>query len=413
MIKISIVSEIKKIKNLFTSKDLQYDFRQRIGPGSYSNPNRITFTRGNEKTVIVAAYNKVAMDVCSIDIRHVKTDENNRFSEYVDSNLDYCLSTEANIDQTSRAFIQDVVTSMLDEGCVAVVPVDVDIKNSVTNDFDVYSMRTGKITEWFPYKVKVELYNEKSGNVEEVIVDKSKVAIIENPLYSVINEYNSTMSRLINKLSMLDSADASANSGRLDLIVQLPYGVNNDRKKEIAEQRLKDLENQLENNKYGIAYIDGAEKITQLNRSVENKLMNQIEYLTNLLYSQLGLTQGILDGTADEKTMTNYYNRTVEPILSAIVDEFNRKFVSRDKRNQNECVMYFRDPFKLVPVSEIAEIADKFTRNEIMSSNELRQIVGMKPSDDPAADELRNKNLNQSTDEINYQENQEEEYINE
>lgn len=407
---------MKKIKNLFTYKNRQYDFREPIGPASYSNPTRIKFTRGNEKTVVVSAYNKIAMDASSIDIRHVIIDKNERFTEYAKSNLDYCLSTEANVDQTSRSFLQDVVTSMLDEGCVAVVPIDIDINDSNPSEFDIYSMRTGKITEWYPTKVKVRLYNEFNGLTEEVIVDKNMTAIIENPLYSVINEYNSTMSRLINKLSMLDSADASANSGKLDLIVQLPYGVNNDRKRESAKERLKDLEDQLANNRYGIAYIDGTEQITQLNRSVENKLMNQIEYLTNLLYSQLGLTQSILDGTADDKTMTNYFNRTIEPIVSAITDEFNRKFVSRDKRNQNERIMFFRDPFKLVPVSEIAEIADKFTRNEIMSSNELRQIVGMKPSDDPAADELRNKNLNQSTTGVepkNTNNEEEEEYINE
>lgn len=367
---------------------------------SYYNPNRTKFSRGNERTIVTSVYNRIAIDAASIDIRHVRLDANGRFEEYVNSDLDNCLSIEANIDQTSRSFIQDIVSSMLDEGCVAVVPIDTSLDPSKTDSYKIHTMRTGKITQWYPDRVKVLLYNENTGLKEEVTVLKKNVAIIENPLYAVINEPNSTMQRLIKKLSLMDSADEDLSSGNLDLIVQLPYAIKTESKKELAEERRKAIESQLNGSKYGVAYIDGTEHVTQLNRPIENNLMKQVEYLTSLLYSQLGLTQSILDGTADDKTMNNYYNRTIEPILGAITEEFHRKFLTKTARTQRQAITYFRDPFKLIPVSEISEIADKFTRNEILSSNEVRQIIGMKPSEDPAADELRNKNLSQAKTEI-------------
>lgn len=383
--------------NLFAYED-STKRRSPTGHGSsyYSNPNRTRFSRGNERTIVTSVYNRIAIDAASIEIRHVRVDENDRFEDYINSGLDNCLSIEANIDQTSRNFVQDIVASMLDEGCVAVVPIDTTLDPNNTNSYDIQTMRTGKITQWFPDRVTVQLYNESTGMKQEVTLPKNQIAIIENPLYAVINEPNSTMQRLIRKLSLMDNVDEEVTSGKLDLIIQLPYLVKTEAKKMQAEERRKDIENQLNGSKYGVAYIDGTEHVTQLNRPLENNLMGQIQYLTELLYSQLGLTQSILDGTADDKTMNNYYNRTIEPILGAITEEFHRKFLTKTARSQKQAIRYFRDPFKLIPVSDVSEIADKFTRNEILSSNEVRQIIGMKPSKDPAADELRNKNLSQA-----------------
>ena len=358
------------------------------------------FSRGNERTIVTSVYNRIALDAAAIDIRHVKIDENNRFKDYVKSDLDNCLSLEANIDQTARMFIQDIVSSMLDEGCVAVVPIDTTMDPNITNSYDIQTMRVGKITQWYPDRVTVMLYNDRTGLRQEVTVPKKQVAIIENPLYSVMNEPNSTMQRLIKKLALMDSADEEIASGNLDLIIQLPYAVKTDAKRNLAEARRKEVEEQLNGARYGVAYIDGTEHVTQLNRPIENNLMKQVEYLTTQLYAQLGLTQSVMDGSADENTMNNYYNRTIEPILSAIVDEFNRKFLTKTARTQRQCIMYFRDPFKLIPVTQVSEMADKFTRNEIMTSNEIRQLVGFKPSTDPGADELRNKNLSESKNEI-------------
>ena len=363
------------------------------GPGYYYRPDRPRFTRGNERSIVTSVYNRIALDVSAISIQHVRLDDNGRFSSVIESGLNNCLTLDANMDQTGRAFIQDVVMSMLDEGCVAIVPVDTTLDPAVTSSFDINTMRVGKIIEWRPKHVKVRIYNEKTAKKEEVILSKKEVAIVENPLYAVMNEPNSTMQRLIHKLSLLDITDEQTASGKLDLIIQLPYVIRTEAKKQQAENRRKDIEMQLAGSKYGIAYADGTEKITQLNRSVENNLMKQIEYLTNNLYGQLGITQTILDGSADDKTMLNYYNRTIEPIVSAIVDEMKRKFLTKTARSQGQSIRYFRDPFKLVPVNDIAEIADKFTRNEILTSNEIRQIIGIKPSEDPKADELRNSNI--------------------
>ena len=356
-------------------------------------PDRVRFTRGNEKSIVTAVYNRIALDAAAINIMHVRLDDNKRYVEEMKTGLQNCLTLEANIDQTSRAFFQDVVMSMMDEGCVAIVPVDTTINPTVSGSYDINSMRTAKVLEWYPAHVRVRLYNDTKGIHEDIILPKSMVAIIENPLYAVINEPNSTMQRLIRKLNLLDVVDEQTSSGKLDLIIQLPYVIKSEARRQQAENRRKDIEMQLAGSKYGIAYTDGTERITQLNRPAENNLMTQVEYLTSMLYGQLGITQTILDGTADDKTMLNYYNRTIEPIVSAIVDEMKRKFLTKTARAQKQSIMFFRDPFKLVPVNEMAEIADKFTRNEIMSSNEIRQIVGMKPSDDPEADELRNKNL--------------------
>ena len=363
------------------------------GPGYYYRPDRPRFTRGNERSIVTSVYNRIALDVSAISIQHVRLDGNGRFSSVIESGLNNCLTLDANMDQTGRAFIQDVVMSMLDEGCVAIVPVDTTLDPAVTSSFDINTMRVGKIIEWRPKHVKVRIYNENTAKKEEVILSKKEVAIVENPLYAVMNEPNSTMQRLIHKLSLLDITDEQTASGKLDLIIQLPYVIRTEAKKQQAENRRKDIEMQLAGSKYGIAYADGTEKITQLNRSVENNLMKQIEYLTNNLYGQLGITQTILDGSADDKTMLNYYNRTIEPIVSAIVDEMKRKFLTKTARSQGQSILFFRDPFKLVPVNDIAEIADKFTRNEILTSNEIRQIIGIKPSEDPKADELRNSNI--------------------
>lgn len=390
--------------NAFTNRDPTYP--RTLGESYYHRPDRIQFTRGNERSIATAVYNRIAMDVAAVGIRHVKLDENGRYSSDIDSGLNKCLNLEANIDQTGRAFIQDVVMSMLDEGCVAIVPVDTSMDPTVSGSYSIDSMRTGKIVQWYPQHVKVRLYNDRTGKKQEVTLPKSTVAIIENPLYAVINEPNSTMQRLIRKLSLLDVTDEQTASGKLDLIIQLPYVIKTQSKRDEAERRRKEIERQLAGSKYGIAYADGTERITQLNRSVENNLMKQIEYLTEMLYSQLGITQTVMDGTADEKTMLNYNNRSIEPIVSAIVDELKRKFLTKTARSQGQSIMMFRDPFKLVPVDNIAEIADKLTRNEIMTSNEFRQVIGMKPSDDPKADQLVNANISQPKEEFEEQETQ-------
>lgn len=394
------MDRIKHGWNAFLNRDPTYNYRDLGGPSYGYRPDRMRFTRGNERSIVTSVYNRIALDAASIDIMHVQLDKDNRFESIRESALNECLTRNANIDQTGRAFIQDVVMSMLDEGCVAIVPVDTTFNPDVTNSYDINTMRTAKIVEWYPAHVKVNLYNDRTGRKEDLILPKKTVAIIENPLYAVINEPNSTMQRLIRKLNLLDVIDEQSGSGKLDLIIQLPYVIKTDARRQQAEQRRKDIEMQLAGSKYGIAYTDGTERITQLNRSVDNNLMKQIEYLTSMLYSQLGITQAILDGSADDKTMLNYYNRTIEPIVSAIVDEIQRKFLTKTAITQKQAIAYFRDPFRLVPVNEIAEIADKFTRNEIMTSNEIRQIVGMKPSKDPNADELRNKNLSQSNEMI-------------
>lgn len=386
--------------NAFVYNDNTYVDPQNLGGLSTYKPDRVHFSRGVERSIVTSVYNRLALDVSSIAIKHVRLDENGRFKEEVDSGLQNCLNVEANIDQTGRAFLQDVVMSMLDEGCVAIVPVDTTIDPAKSGSYEINTMRTGKILEWYPAHVRVRVYNDKRGIHEEIVLPKSAVAIIENPLYAVINEPNSTMQRLIRKLNLLDVVDEQTSSGKLDLIIQLPYVIKSEARRKQAEERRKDIEMQLSGSKYGIAYTDGTERITQLNRPAENNLMKQVEYLTSMLYSQLGLTQSIMDGSADDKTMLNYYNRTVEPILAAITDEIKRKFLTKTARSQKQTIMYFRDPFKLTPVLDLAEIADKFTRNEIMTSNEIRQIVGMKPADDPSADELRNKNLNQSNEAI-------------
>ena len=391
---------IKHGWNAFLNRDPTYNYRDLGGPSYGYRPDRMRFTRGNERSIVTSVYNRIALDAASIDIMHVQLDKDGRFESIRESALNECLTKNANIDQTGRAFIQDVVMSMLDEGCVAIVPVDTTFNPDVTNSYDINTMRTAKIVEWYPAHVKVNLYNDRTGRKEDLILPKKTVAIIENPLYAVINEPNSTMQRLIRKLNLLDVIDEQSGSGKLDLIIQLPYVIKTDARRQQAEQRRKDIEMQLAGSKYGIAYTDGTERITQLNRSVDNNLMKQIEYLTSMLYSQLGITQAILDGSADDKTMLNYYNRTIEPIVSSIVDEIQRKFLTKTAITQKQAILYFRDPFRLVPVNEIAEIADKFTRNEIMTSNEIRQIVGMKPSKDPNADELRNKNLSQSNEMI-------------
>ena len=394
----SFLSRLKHAWNAFTNNKDPTPKYQDIGASYYYRPDRQRFTGGNERTIVTSVYNRIALDAAAVEIKHVRLDENGRYLETIDSGINRCLNEEANIDQTGRAFIQDVVMSMLDEGCVAIVPVDTTFNPNVTNSYDIQSMRVGKILQWYPNHIQVRVYNEKTGNKEDIIVPKNMVGIIENPLYAVINEPNSTMQRLIRKLSLLDAVDEQSGSGKLDLIIQLPYTIKTEARRQQAEARRKEIEVQLTNSKYGIAYTDGTERITQLNRPIENNLMKQIEYLTSMLYSQLGITQSILDGTADEKTMLNYYSRSIEPIISAIVDELKRKFLTRTARSQLQSFLFFRDPFKLVPITEIATIADTFTRNEILSSNEVRQLIGIKPSSDPKADQLRNSNLNQTED---------------
>lgn len=397
-------SRIKNAWNAFFNKD-PVDYSD-IGASYSYRPDRVRLTRGNDRTIITSVYNRIALDVAAIQFKHARLNSEERYVETIDSHLNSCLNLEANIDQTGRSLIQDIVMSMLDEGCVAVVPTDTLKNPKLTNSYDILTLRTGKIIQWFPKNVQVQVYNENTGKKEEIILPKSMVSIIENPLYAVINEPNSTMQRLIRKLSLLDAVDEESSSGKLDLIIQLPYTIKTEQRRQQAENRRKDIEMQLRGSKYGIAYTDGTERITQLNRPLENNLMKQIEYLTSMLYSQLGISQAVLEGTADEATMLNYYNRTIEPIVSAIVDEMKRKFLTKTARSQMQTITFFRDPFKLVPVEKLANIADTFTRNEILSSNEVRQIIGRKPSDDPKADQLINSNINQSNN--NQEENVEE-----
>ena len=390
----NISSRLKHAWNAFVNnRDPTVIYRD-IGPGYSYRPDRVRFSRGNERTVVTSVYNRIALDVSDLHILHCRLDKEDRFTGQVNSGLNNCLTLEANIDQTGRSFIQDVVMSMFDEGVVAIVPVETTLNPLVTGSYDITSMRTAKVLEWFPTKVRLQVYNERTGRKEEVTLPKSMVAIIENPLFAVINEPNSTMQRLIRKLSLLDAIDEQSGSGKLDLIIQLPYVIKSEARRQQAEARRKDIETQLAGSKYGIAYTDGTERITQLNRAVDNNLMKQIEYLTSMLYSQLGITQAVLDGSADEKTMLNYYDRTILPIVSAIVDEMKRKFLTKTARSQGQTILYFRDRFKLVPAGELAEIADTMTRNEIMSKNEFRHELGLKPSSDPKADQLINSNLN-------------------
>ena len=391
---LSFSSRLRHAWDVFRNREPTYDY-QDTGPSTSYRPDRTRLTGGNERSIVTSIFNRIALDVSSINIKHCRIDDNGRFKESINSSLDNCLNLEANIDQTGRAFMQDVVMSMLDEGCVAIVPTDTTLNPIATASYDIQAMRTGKILEWYPNHVRVRVYNEKTGKQEDIKLPKSMVAIVENPLYAVINEPNSTMQRLMKKLVLLDAVDENTRSGKLDMIIQLPYVIKSDARKAQAEKRRKDIEEQLKG-PYGIAYVDGTEKVIQLNRPIENNLMSQIEYLTKLLYSQLGITEEILNGTANEQTMLNYNSRTIEPIVSAIVDEMKRKFLTKTARSQNQTIQFFRDPFRLVPVNDIAEIADKFTRNEILTSNEIRQIIGMKPSNDPKADKLINSNLNQA-----------------
>lgn len=398
MEKPTLMDRLKNSWNAFRNRDPTMFYNE---PGmSYTyRPDRVRFSRGNERSIVTSVYNKIAMDVAAVDMRHCRIDNNGRYIEDVDSDFNTCLTLEANIDQSHRAFRQDIVMSMFDEGAVAIVPIEAKGDPTFSASFDIRSMRVGKIVEWFPRSVKIEVYNDRTGRKEQIVMPKKSVAIIENPLYSVINEPNSTMKRLIRKLNLLDAIDEQSGSGKLDLIIQLPYAVKGELKQQQADKRRDAIIDQLKG-PYGIAYIDGTEKVTQLNRPVENNLMKQIEYLTNMLYSQIGITPAIMDGTADEKTMLNYNNRTVEPIVSAIVDAMKRSFLSKTARTQGQTIMAFRDPFKLVPISNISEIADKFTRNEILTSNEVRQIIGFRPSDDPKADQLRNSNISQAKEEL-------------
>lgn len=392
---VTIGSRIKRAWNAFTNRDPTADYRN-IGASYSYRPDRPRLTRGNERSIVTSIYNRIALDVAALSIKHCQLDENGRYLYDLDSGLNECLNVSANIDQTGTAFIQDVVLSMFDEGCVAIVPTDTSADPNLTSSYDILTMRTGKILEWYPDSVKVRVYNERTGKKEDIRLLKKNVAIIENPLYAVINEPNSTMQRLVRKLNLLDVIDEQSGSGKLDLIIQLPYVIKSDLRKEQAEKRRKDIEMQLTGSKYGIAYTDSTERITQLNRSVDNNLMKQIEFLTNMLYGQLGITQEVMNGTADEKTMLNYNNKTVEPVVTAIVNGMIKAFITKTARTQGKTILYFRDPFKLVPVNDIAEIADKFTRNEILTSNEIRQIIGMRPSSDPKADQLINSNINQA-----------------
>lgn len=395
----SFSSRLKHAWNAFFNRDPTYTTYS-SGGNSY-NPYRTRLTRGNERSIVTSVFNQIAIDVAQLDIKHVRVDDNNRFVEEINSGLNECLNVSANLDQTGRAFKQDIVMSMLDEGCVAIVPTDTKFDPMTTQSIDIEKMRTGKIKEWFPDSIRVNVFNEKTGKKEDLVLPKSMVAIVENPLYSVINEPNSTYQRLIRKLNILDAIDEQSGSGKLDMVIQVPYVIKSKTRQDMANERRKEIEAQLTGSKYGIAYIDGSEKITQLNRPVENNLMSQIEYLTKLLYSQLGINETVMNGTADEKTMLNYYNRTIEPIIAAITDEMNRKFLTKTARTQKQSIEYYRDPFKLVPVNDMAEIVDKFTRNEVLTSNEIRQIIGVKPSDDPDADKLRNSNIRQPDEEQN------------
>ena len=396
----SLWSRAKKAWNAFTTRDptvRSFDYGL-----SYSRrPDRTRLTGGNERTIVTSIFNQIAIDVSAINIKHVKLDSEGRFIEEIKSGINECLNLEANLDQTGRALIQDAVMTMFDEGCVAIVPTDTDGQDPrYSGDYEIESMRVGRIVEWFPTRVKVRLYNERKGKKEDIILPKRMVAIVENPFYSVINEPNSTYQRLVRKLNLLDVIDEQSGAGKLDLIIQLPYVIKNEMRRAQAEQRRKDIEMQLAGSKYGIAYTDGTEHITQLNRSLDNNLLTQIEFLTSMLYSQLGMSKEVMEGTADEKTMLNYNNKTIEPIISAFVDEMKRKFLTKTARSQSQSIMFFKDPFRLVPVGNIAEIADKFTRNEIMTKNEFRQVIGMKPSDDPKADMLLNSNISQSDEQV-------------
>lgn len=390
----SLGNRIQHAWNAFLNRDPTWPER---GSSSGTRPDRVRFTAGNERSIVNSMYNRLAIDVAAMDINHVRTDQNGRFLEVLNSGLNEALTVSANIDQTGRALLQDIAMSLFDEGCVAIVPVDTTLNPLVSGSWDIQTLRTGKILEWFPEHVRIQLYNERTGRKEEVTLPKKTVAIVENPLYAVMNEPNSTLKRLITKLNLLDAIDNQSGSGKLDLIIQLPYVIKTEARRLEAEKRRADIEAQLAGTKYGIAYTDGTEKVTQLNRPTENNLMAQITYLTSMLYSQLGLTESIFDGTADEATMLNYYNRTIEPVVSAIVDAMHRTFLTKTARSQKQAIMFFRDPFKLVPVANLADIADKFTRNEILSSNDVRAVIGYKPSDDPRAEELRNKNLNEPT----------------
>lgn len=396
--KVTFRARVKSAWNAFFNKDPtpRFDY----GQSYFSRPDRPILSRRNERTIAAAIYNRIATDVAEVGLKHVILDDNGRFLEEVNSGLNSCLNLEANIDQTGRAFIQDIVMSMLDEGVVAIVPTDTDANPLKTNSWDILSMRVGKIKEWYPDNVKVEAYDERDGQKKERVWPKTFVAIVENPFFAVMNERNSTLQRLIRKLYLLDAIDEQSGSGKLDLIVQLPFSVKTETKRLQAEARRKDIEQQLAGSKYGIAYIDATEHVTQLNRGVENNLMSQVEYLTNTLYSQLGITQSILDGTADEQTKLNYYSQTIEPILATLANEMKRKWLTPNARTRGQSIAFYRDPFKLIPSDKLAELADKLTRNEIATSNEIRQIIGMKPSDDPTADELRNKNLSQPAEEV-------------
>ena len=387
-------SRLKNAWNAFTSQESVESELYKIGPSYGVNPSMLRFGITTEKSIITPIYTRIAIDTAAIGIKHAKQDQNGRFIGDVESRLNNCLTLEANIDQTGRALIQDIVTTMFEHGTVAIVPVNTVRDPLKTDSYDILTIRVGVITQWYPKHIKVLVYDDSTGEKREIILPKRIVAIVQNPLYSIMNEPNSTLKRLSHKLNLMDSVDDLSSSGKLDLIIQLPYVVKTEARREEAVKRAKDIEMQLTTNKYGIAYIDGTEKITQLNRSVENNLLTQVTYLTNSLYSQLGLTEEVFNGTADEKTMLNYYNRTIEPILSAITDSMKRVFLTKTARTQNQTIMFFRDPFRLVPVSELAEIADKFTRNEILSSNDVRAIIGIEPAEDPGADELRNKNLN-------------------
>lgn len=393
-----LTRRIKHAFDAFMNRDPTYNYDR--GPGYSYRPDRPRFSRGNERSIVTSVYNRIALDVASLTIQHCRTDDDGRFTGVIDSGLNRCLNLEANIDQTGRAFVQDIAMSMMDEGCVAIVPVDTEKDPSIQQlgSKDIYTMRTGKVVTWYPRDVRVRLYDDRDGIKKEITLPKSQVGLPENPFYAVMNEPNSTAQRLTHKLSLLDATDDHNAAGKIDLIIQLPYVVKGQNRKKLAEERRKEMEEQLTNSQYGVAYIDSSERITQLNRSLENHLMKQIEYFTEQLFSQLNITQGILDGTADEKTMQNYFTRTVEPIASAIIDEMKRKFLSKTAMSQHQTILFFRDPFRMVPVNDMAEIADKFTRNEIMTSNEIRQKVGLKPSSDPKADELRNSNISRSND---------------
>lgn len=402
-------SRLKNAWNVLMNNRDPTPYRHDYGESYSYKPDRVRFSYGGERSIVNSLKNRIAMDVAAVDIRHVRLDENGRYIEDMKSGLNDCLSVSANIDQTGRAFIHDAAASLLDEGSIALIPIETSANTDHTDSYDIYSIRVGKITRWYPDRVCINVYNDRTGKKEDIIRPKSKVTIIESPFYAVLNEPNSTYNRLVRKLNLLDAVDEQSGSGKLDLIIQLPYVIKTEQRRAQAENRRKDIEMQLSNSKYGIAYTDGTERITQLNRPVENNLMKQVEYLTSMLYSQLGMTQAVMDGTADEKTMLNYNNRCIEPILSALVDGMKRTFLTKTARTQGQSIVFFRDPFKLVPIDNIAEIADKFTRNEILTSNEIRQIIGMKPANDPKADQLINSNISQPTDDTPPSEEYEEE----